>query len=208
MKTVLSKAEFAKHVGRSRSCISGWIKAGKISANALIGDGRNARIWVQRAKDDLARSLDPAQQVSQAAPIAFDATEMPLTADDGPNRGLLPIAIPSERERDLARRAKADADKAEHDAEAARRRLAIDEGRYVLAEEAAAAWGREMSKHIADTEMFIGTKLPQLIAERHGLDWKILASEMRSDYRDFRMTASEDARARREATEQERRDNA
>lgn len=210
MKTVLSKAEFAEHVGRSRSCISGWIKAGKISAEALIGEGRDAKIWVERAKADLAASLDPSQQAAQADPIIIAPIDpLPLAANESDRRhATTPFIAPhlSERERDLARRAKADADKAEHDAEAARRKLALDEGRYVLAEEAAATWTREMSKHISDTDRFIGTTLPQLTAERHGLDWKTLASQMRNDWREFRMTMSDDARARREAIEQENRD--
>ncbi len=204
MKTVLSKAEFAKHVGRSRSCISGWIKAGKISADALVGDGRAAKIWVQRAKADLGRSLDPSQQVAQAMPIAFDATEIPL-ADDRPKGGTPTPAPPlSERERDLARRAKADADKAEHDAEAARRRLAVDEGRYVLAEEAAAAWGKEISKVLAAIEGFMTMSLPRLLADEIGADWRVISTISRNQWRALRAQLSDDAKARREAIENER----
>ncbi len=204
MKTVLSKAEFAKHVGRSRSCISGWIKDGKISADALIGDGREARIWVQRAKADLARALDPSQQVAQAMPIAFDAREIPLP-DDGPKSGA-PTQTPptSERERDLARRAKADADKAEHDEEAARRRLAVDEGRYVLAEEAAAAWGKEISKVLAAIEGFMTMSLPRLLADEIGADWRVISTISRNQWRALRAQLSDDAKARREAIENER----
>jgi len=201
MKTVLSKAEFAKHVGRSRSCISGWIKDGKISADALIGDGREARIWVQRAKADLARSLDPSQQVAQAMPIAFDAREIPLP-DDGP-KSSAPTQTPptSERERDLARRAKADADKAEHDAEAARRRLAVDEGRYVIAEDAAAAWGKEIAKILATIEGFITTGLPRAIADETGADWRTISTISKTSWRALREQIAADAKDRREAIE-------
>ncbi|RNJ50285.1 hypothetical protein [Methylocystis hirsuta] len=208
MKTVLTKAEFAKHVGRSRSCISGWIKAGKISSYALIGNGREARIWVQRAKDDLARSLDPSQQVSQAAPIVFDATEIHLP-EDRPKGGAPTPAPPlSERERDLARRAKADADKAEHDAEAARRRLAIDEGHYVLAKDAAAAWGKELAKIMGALDTFLGTTLPRSIADECGCDWRVISARSREEWRALRAQLSDDAKSRREAIEQENRDAA
>lgn len=202
----MTKAQFADRMKRSRSCVSNWIATGKISREALIGEGREALIWFERAKADLSERLDPSQQAIQLCPIdaVGEAAPLPMLHPEAPSSAAQErVAYQSDRERDLARRAKADADRAEHDAEAARRKLALDEGRYVLAEEAAAVWGREMSKHLAETEGFIGMTLPQLIAERHNLDWKILAAEMRGDYRDFRTKVSGDARSRREALEQE-----
>lgn len=194
---------------RSRPCVSGWIKIGKISAAALIGDGREAKIWVERAEADLAASLDPSQQAAQASPI-LGSSATPTPMNDLERRiGAAPAnggSNLSERERDLARRAKADADKAECDAEAARRKLALDQGRYVLAEEAATAWAREMSKCIGEIDLFIGKTLPQLTAERHNIDWKTLAAQMREDWRDFRMRMSDNAKLQREAIEQETRD--
>jgi len=59
----------------------------------------------------------------------------------------------------MARRAKADADRAEYEAEAARRKLMVDEGRYVVAEDAARAWTRELTKLISDVETFLSTTL-------------------------------------------------
>jgi hypothetical protein len=110
----------------------------------------------------------------------------------------------TEREADLARRSKADADRAEHDAEAARRKLLVDEGKYVVAEDAARAWGRELAKLMSETETFLFSKLSRQIAEKHGLDWKAVAVEMREAFRQFRAGASEDARARREALSRRR----
>lgn len=45
----LSKAEFAAHVGVSKGRVSQYIKAGVIGRDALIGEGRSARIDVEKA---------------------------------------------------------------------------------------------------------------------------------------------------------------
>lgn len=205
MKTIITKGEFATLKQRSPACVTKWIKAGKISPDALIGNGNSAKIWVERADADLAASLDPSQQAIQAAPVQSSVVIAPMLLErpDDPPPRLAPsesIARPfiSDRELDLARRAKADADKAEHDAEAARRKLAIDEGRYVLAEEAASVWGRELTKLIGEIEMFVSTTLSRDLAEHHDLDWKMLSAEMRESFRKFRAASSDAARTRRE----------
>lgn len=153
---------------------------------------------------DLSATLDPSQQVSQERPFQGPIT-IPASAyvDPAEQRAVPsdPIVNPimAEREKDQARRAKADADKAEHDAEAARRKLALDEGKYVVAEEAAASFGREMAKFIGDTELFIINHLAREIAESNNLDWKSVSAQAREAYRRFRAIASADARERREA---------
>jgi hypothetical protein len=206
VKTVVSKGEFAKRKQRGPSAVSNWIAAGKITTAALIGTGNAAKIWVEQAERDLAASLDPSQQVIQAAPILAQAQaplpDLPLVAPgDAPSAGTpaLRPAAATDREMDLARRTKADADRAELDLEAARRKMAIDEGRYVVAEDAARAWGKELARFIADTETFLSSTLARELAASHGLDWKALSVEIREKFRGFRAETSEEARARREA---------
>jgi hypothetical protein len=63
-----------------------------------------------------------------------------------------PRAAQSIDDEDIRRRRKADADKAEHDAEAARRKLALDEGRWIDAAEVVKTWQRELSTIVANTE--------------------------------------------------------
>lgn len=206
MKTVVSKGEFAKRKGRGPSAVSNWIAAGKITAAALVGSGNAAKIWVEQAERDLAASLDPSQQVIQAQPIlpgtaSASLPPLPLVAEgDVPPSAPLGgrHAVQSEREADLARRAKADADRAEHDAEQARRKLAIDEGKWVSAEDAAREWGRELARFISDVETFLSSTLAKDLANAHGLDWKGLSVEIREKFRGFRAETSEAARARRE----------
>lgn len=68
MRTILRKGEYAKRKHRSRACVSGWIRDGKISAAALVGEGQAARIWVEQADADLAAALHPSQQWAQEHP--------------------------------------------------------------------------------------------------------------------------------------------
>lgn len=211
MKTIISKGEFAKRKDRTPQCVSKWISKGKITKAALIGEGNSARIWLERAEADLAASLDPSQQLIQASPILPIGASPGIVSqpdEDLPAAASLPqlsatSAKVDARSNDLARRAKADADRAELDAESARRRLAIDEGRYVVADEAARAWGREMSRFIADTETFLTSTLARDLAIEFGKDWKSVSVKIRDAYRQFRGHASESARQRREQIESE-----
>jgi hypothetical protein len=99
------------------------------------------------------------------------------------------------REVDLARRVRADADKAELTVEATRRRLALDEGRFMVATDAAQAWGRELARVTADVELFLFATLARKLADTHGLDWKALAVEIRDAFRKFRTGVADRAQA-------------
>lgn len=186
-KTILRKSEFAKRKHRSAGCVTGWIKEGKISVAALIGTGTRARIWVEQAEADLAASLSPGQQISEE----FPANERPTV---GGERGLL--AAVSELEIDRARRAKADADKAEHAAEAARRRLDLDVGRYMDATEARA----RMAKIAAQTVAAIELALPDLalaLVDKFSIPQRDVLHVLREEFRHIRTRAAE--RLRKEA---------
>ena len=187
VKTVVTKGRFAEMKGRTPAAVSNWIKRGRITATALVGEGNNARIWVEQAERDLALALDPAQQAAHPVPqavITSDGAQAPAPGDD-----------------DLARRRKADADRAEQDAEAARRRNAVESGRWIEQEAAAKQWGAELAKIVTDTETFLTTTLARDIAERTGQDWKTLSAMIRDLYRKHRTTVATDARGRREAIE-------
>jgi hypothetical protein len=208
VKTVVSKGEFAKRKQRGPSAVSNWIAAGQITKASLIGEGHRAKIWVEQAERDLAASLDPSQQVIQVAPILAQAQaplpDLPLVPS-----GEVPPAAPSairptvmtDREMDLARRTKADADRAELELEITRRKMAADEGRYVEAAEVARIHGRELAKLLSETETFLFSTMAREISNTHGIEWKTLAVAMRDSYRRFRAGVSDDARTRREALE-------
>jgi hypothetical protein len=208
-QTIESKGAFARRMGRGASAVSNWISLGKITPAALIGKGNAAKIWVERAQADLAGSLDPSQQLMQDSPILPPASPSatlqiePDQSKPAPSDVTRPVSADIDRAMDLARRAKADANIAEYNEEAARRKLLVDEGKYIVAEDAAREWARAVAKLMSEIETFMSTTLSRKLAEKHGLDWKALTVEMRNEFRSFRGNLSEDARKRREAIETE-----
>lgn len=81
----MSKGEFASHIGVSAGRISQYIASGHIGADALIGEGRSARVNVDlaveqiRARRDIGQSLgnglttrldpEPEPSAQQASPV-------------------------------------------------------------------------------------------------------------------------------------------
>ena len=126
---------------------------------------RVLRVCVERANRDLAKSLDPSQQAAQPRPI---------------DNGLWP---PASRGNDFARRATAIADRAEQDAIAAARRNAVENGKWLDAEEAARVWQGELARVIAETETFLLTTLARELADKYGLDWKAVSLDIRKLFR-------------------------
>jgi hypothetical protein len=77
-RTIVSKAAFARLMNRSGPCVSHWIRTGRISPESLVGCGRNARIWRERAEADLAVNLNATQQSLQQYPLrGMDDCEVP-----------------------------------------------------------------------------------------------------------------------------------
>lgn len=189
MQTIVTKAEYAKLKNRSPSCISNWIKEGKITPAALIGTGVRSRIWVEQADADLLRNLDVGQQTAQATPI------MP----SGPAPDLLhpaPRPAYTDDEENVRRKRKADADRAEEEAEAARRRNLVDAGRWIDAAEAKRVWTGEFARELAETETFLFGSLAEELAEDYGLDWKAVSVNMRKRFRAYRSRAADSAVSR------------
>lgn len=62
-----TKTEFADIVGKTAACVSQWIKNRKISGDALVGTGRNAKINVEKAQAQLRVRLDPGQRLGNGA---------------------------------------------------------------------------------------------------------------------------------------------
>ena len=68
-RTIVSKAEFARLMKRTGPCISHWIRTGRITHESLVGSGRHARIWKERAEAEIAVTLNPVQQSLQQYPL-------------------------------------------------------------------------------------------------------------------------------------------
>lgn len=91
----MSKGEFAAHIGVSPGRVSQYISEGKISRDALVGDGRTARVRVNAAVQQIRGKLDIGQAMgnglgnrtlSAPAPIA---ERMPR--EDAPILDPLPV---------------------------------------------------------------------------------------------------------------------
>ncbi|NKK92383.1 hypothetical protein GFL95_14280 [Rhizobium leguminosarum bv. viciae] len=68
-----TKGEFAILIGVSPGRVSQYLKEGRISAAAVQGNGRNARIIIERAKADLRVSLDVGQRFGNGLATRLDA---------------------------------------------------------------------------------------------------------------------------------------
>lgn len=60
---VLTKGDFAREVGVSAGRVSQWIAEGKIGPDALDGEGRSAKIIVQRALEQIRARRDVGQSL-------------------------------------------------------------------------------------------------------------------------------------------------
>ncbi|PPD05784.1 MAG: hypothetical protein CTY36_06020 [Methylocystis sp.] len=59
---IVSKSDFAAACNVTPSCVANWISRGKIKTDALVGEGRSAKINVEIAIRQLQESLDPSQR--------------------------------------------------------------------------------------------------------------------------------------------------
>lgn len=177
-QTLLTKAEFAARKNRAPSAISNWIAEGKITAAALIGDGVRAKIWLEQAEADLARSLDEGQQLAQEKP-----------ANIGPAPALEPEDETLRRTREARMR------QAESDALLAELKTQKESGRWIEAHRAQQEWGRELARIMTDTETFIVQTLAREMADEFGLNWKQLAVFARDRWHKHRRGAAELARS-------------
>lgn len=73
MQTAVSKGDFAAIIGVSPGRVSQYLSEGKISAAALVGSGRNAKIIVDRARADLRLTLDVSQRLGNGSETRLDA---------------------------------------------------------------------------------------------------------------------------------------
>lgn len=85
-----TKGEFAAIIGVSPGRVSQYLTEGKISAAALVGSGRNAKIDVERAKADLRLTLDVAQRLGNGIETRLDAEVSISTSAQGQNTFLPP----------------------------------------------------------------------------------------------------------------------
>ncbi|ODR98912.1 hypothetical protein AUC68_06995 [Methyloceanibacter methanicus] len=192
MKTVVTKAEYAAMKERRPSCVSNWIAEGKITSAALVGQGTRAKIWVEQADRDLAAGLHIGQQLAQDRP-AFDRASDALPREETGSRAA-PVSATAAGDDFLLSARKAKAAKDISEAKLAQLKMERETGRWIDAQKAQQVWSRELSGILLDIDTFITGALAREIADRHGLDAKSLAVEIRALYRAHRRSAADQAK--------------
>jgi hypothetical protein len=83
MDEVCSKAEFASRLGVTRGRVSQWLATRRIDGEAIVGEGRSARIDVKLARQQLADRLDIGQRLGANGRVRLalpDPTEAAIKA--------------------------------------------------------------------------------------------------------------------------------
>lgn len=146
----LSKGEFAAMMNLSPGRISQLIGDGKISAAALSGQGRAARIVVAQAKADLARTLDASQSFGLNGLKTRAAMAKPdVLGPDSPH-----VLVPVDTAEKIARQKLI---QAEFQTRQMEREEALETGRYMLAEQASVKLAQFVGTVLATFETGLST---------------------------------------------------
>lgn len=188
--SLLSKGDFARHIGVSAGRVSQMIASGMIGADALDGEGRSARVVVEKAVEQIRRRRDVGQSLGNGLLTRLDTATTPaapeglgdtLRSDDTAEK------IQLQRLEELQRR---------------NRLAAIEEQRQLGALVSADDMRREVGKAVQDVlSVFIGMTpdLANAIAAKFGLSQRDVLFELRRVMAEKRAEASA---ARRDAAEQ------
>lgn len=168
LPAVMSKSDFAALIGRGPSAVSNYIKKGTLTAEALEGDGRGARIRTHEALRQLKINLDPGQQMGQARSVfsvgAGAAAPPPSEASPSAAR-----TQPMDSMIDIPRGAGADANERRNIARAEREELALfreraeaqaANGEWLRAEDARAEYTGLIAQQVRTTEIWLQVEAP------------------------------------------------
>lgn len=207
---IVSKSEFASRLGVTKSAVSMWLKNGKLTGEALVGEGRSAQVRVDVALRQLRERVDPVLSLHkglalpQAPAAAAAPAEEPHAAAPAALRPSWPAgasALPLEAAAGPASDAAArlqllKVEQAERDAQRDRERLAAEAGRYVDAAEARKAWTREASAFVGEIERWILGDVGELLAARLGCDRAEVKALLRQAWRERRLALASEAASR------------
>ena len=77
---VMTKGDFAKHIGVSAARVSQYLTEGKIGSDALVGEGRSARIRVAVALGQIRERRDVSQALGNGLFTRLDGPAAPASA--------------------------------------------------------------------------------------------------------------------------------
>jgi hypothetical protein len=173
MPDITSKAGFAARLGVSRARISQLISAKQIYGDALVGEGRTARINVVTACAQLKKNLDPAQFLGSNGKAKLDD---PGTAADATSTS--DVTIKAERLLQL-----------ELMNQKSREDRAARTGRYTLADAARQQMGNIAGQMLVLFEGWLG-QIATKIAAKFSISQRDVLHLLRSEFRIFRASAA------------------
>jgi hypothetical protein len=194
---VVSKGKFAELLGVSAARVSQYLSEGKIKADALEGEGRNAKIRVELAKAQLRGELDIGQRFGNGIGTRLDPvlplTPAPIDQPAAPMAALPAAPTPDPIEAALKRAKLEQAERANR--EAAMKEAAAT-GRYVPADDMRRELGRALREQVIIFEGML-TEFANAIASRCQIPQRDVLHVLRNEFRAGRERAA--ARSRSDA---------
>lgn len=200
---VVSKSEFARLTNVKPPRVTQWIEEKKIHGDALVGEGRSARIRVSLACQQLKRTLDIAQRLGNGIgtrldlqppaspdPAAVGAPQLPLQQSAPVSR---PPVDPIE---DQLRREKLEEYQRKN--RVAAKQEAESDGRLTDADLAQQAMGRIAAQMVGIFEGALGD-IAEAVAARYDLAKRDVMHVMRASFRNVRAAAAAEMRRQGEA---------
>lgn len=207
---IVSKSQFAQIVGRNPAFVTRAIAAGRISGDALVGDGRSARIRVDLAMQQLARALDVSQQLAQPRPILPETGGRVVSTGviSGAERDLLSVAaagpvageaggapvgggaiqdLPEEQLELRNRKVRLEVERAEREQQ-------LEAGRLVVAADVANALRRQLAPLMATFDE-VPAAVAKAVSEGHGVGYSEVLITIKSAIREQRAGWAARARA-------------
>lgn len=169
-------------VSRTPAAISQWISGGKLHGNALVGEGRYARINVDVALQQLGMSLDLGQQLAQARPIV--------------GAGRSDVA-PAPAVNDQSRLLKARADREELALQTDHAKAQELLGRWMVTERAEQEWSGQLAGLVQSIETWLVTVAAEACATAatNGAGPRDFAKLLKDGFRTLRHRIAENADA-------------
>lgn len=176
----VTKGDFAALIGVSPGRISQYIAEGKIFGDALVGEGRSARICVERARSQLSKTLEPSQRFGANGVAGKRVAEVAAAAPPSDQRPEPPSsdpyvdAIAAERfKQQRLTTARMERDEA----------LAV--GRYVLADDARMAQTKAVVEAFKVMEVAV-QEMAKAISAQHGVPHRDAVLTLQKAFRDTR----------------------
>jgi hypothetical protein len=196
-QTLVSKSEFAAIANISPGRVTQLISEGKIGPDAINGDGRSAKLILERAMAQFRDRRD----VGQALGNGIHArTQLPVQAEPAPEAVAsskpAPIVLPVDPTAERIQRERLEQERIK--TERMKREEAVAEGRYMPSQAAREEMGRVASSVIRIVEGGLAD-MATAISARFALPQRDVMHELQKAFREVRSRASAEHRAKAEA---------